>query len=605
MLLRSHFAMLVASGSVILNCSAESNPAGFSSNDSTGNNPGVGGENASSGGGGSFGGASDAGQPVTELTCSADLQNVLDKAGNVVKTCAAGEGCGQGGCVPACTAAAQAKGSLGCDYQVATPSFLSSIKQPCFAVFLANAWTKNATVKVTRGGQTYNVTQFARIPKAGQPETAWPLLTAAGLPPGEVAVLFMSGDPTAANGANKMACPVPTALPSASSVGGTAKGEAWHIETDVPVNAYDIHPYGGASSFLPSAELLYPTTAWGTNYFAVLPPAGHRNQQPLWGQIVATEDGTVVDLAPSIALSGGPGVPAAPKTAVTKIQLNKGQYVQYSNGGDFTSSVLSSNKPISFTGGNEYTCYKSASNVNGGCDSAHQQIPPIGALGSEYVAAMWPSRDPRSKPESAPYRIVGVSAGTTLTFDPPIAGAPTTLAPGQSATFEATQSFTVKSQDAAHPFYIAQMMAGCTFTEGFLGFGSVTGPGDEEFVNVLPPAQFLQRYVFFTDPTYDTTLLMITRVKGSTGFKDVTIPCVGTVSGWKPVGTSGKYEVAAVPLVNNKVAVGTCGNGPQSAKSDGAFGVTVWGLSEFASYAYPAGGNVSTINTIVVPPVPR
>jgi IgGFc binding protein len=94
-------------------------------------------------------------------------------------------------------------------------------------------------------------------------------------------------------------------------------------------------------------------------------------------------------------------------------------------------------------------------------------------------------------------------------------------------------------------------------------------------------------------------------VKGAAGFKDVTIPCIGTVTGWQPVGGSGKYEVAAVPLVKDRAAVGSCGNGPQSAKSDGAFGITVWGLSTFASYAYPAGGNVSTINTVVVPSGPR
>src|SRR5262249_1375410 len=37
------------------------------------------------------------------------------------------------------------------------------------------------------------------------------------------------------------------------------------------VSAYDILPYGGALSYLPSAELLLPTTAWGTNYVAAGP----------------------------------------------------------------------------------------------------------------------------------------------------------------------------------------------------------------------------------------------------------------------------------------------------------------------------------------------
>ena len=42
-----------------------------------------------------------------------------------------------------------------------------------------------------------------------------------------------------------------------------------------------------------------------------------------------------------------------------------------------------------------------------------------------------------------------------------------------------------------------------------------------------------------------------------------------------------------------------------TATSSGPFGLTVWGLDNFASYAYPAGGNVASINTVVVPPTPQ
>jgi hypothetical protein len=41
-------------------------------------------------------------------------------------------------------------------------------------------------------------------------------------------------------------------------------------------------------------------------------------------------------------------------------------------------------------------------------------------------------------------------------------------------------------------------------------------------VIVLPPAQFLRRYAFFTDPTYATTNLVVTRVKSNDEFKPVT-----------------------------------------------------------------------------------
>lgn len=143
------------------------------------------------------------------------------------------------------------------------------------------------------------------------------------------------------------------------------------------------------------------------------------------------------------------------------------------------------------------------------------------------------------------------------------------------------------------------MMSGCEVTGGSRSLG------DEEFVNVVPPEQFLQKYVFFTDPSYGTTTLALTRLKTGGVFKDVTIECLGTVTGWTPVGTSGEAEVAAVDLVRNGAGRGTCKNGSQSAQSEGRFGITVWGLDAYASYAYPAGGNAAPINAVVVVPAPK
>ena len=66
---------------------------------------------------------------------------------------------------------------------------------------------------------------------------------------------------------------------------------------------------------------------------------------------------------------------------------------------------------------------------------------------------------------------------------------------------------------------------------------------------MLPPGQFMSKYVFFTDPTYPTTNLVLTRVAGPNGFQDVTVDCLGTVGGWQAVGTSGKYQVTDVDLL--------------------------------------------------------
>ncbi len=624
-------AVAVVSSSLIVACGGGAKSSGFGQGDDDGTPDGGGGGNLD----GAFGGdgpifTSGDGSGGTTRGCSADLQNVIDSSGNVVMACGGTQGCSGGQCIAACDAAAASHGSVGCDFYAATPSFQQQILAPCFAVFLANNWPSAVHVTATRGGATLDVTQFARIPVAGQAESSWPTVTAAGIPMGQVAVLFMSSDPNAINGTTSMKCPVAPAVNAGTAVGTTGLGQAFHISTDIPVSAYDIHPYGGAKSFLPSAELLLPTSAWGTNYVASLPKFGDYENGgvadgPQWGQIVASVANTHVTVLSTTALPSGTGVTAAPANTPTIFTLNDpGDYIQWQNAWsessgnpmEMSGTVLQSDQPIAFIGGNGYLCLKSSTNTDeygsstyGGCDSGHQMIPPVSALASLYAVAPYTTRRADLAPESVPYRIVGAAAGTTLTFDPAVSGAPSTLSVGQVGAFEAAGPFVVTSQDAMHPFYIGQMMPGGEVTSGSrpgVGAGSETNDlGDEEYVNVLAPAQFLQKYVFFTDPTYATTNLVIVRTKGANGFADVTVDCLGTVSGWVPMGSSGTYEMTNVDLLRASTPVMSCTNLGHTATSSGPFGLTVWGLDNFASYAYPAGGNVASINTVIVPPTPH
>jgi hypothetical protein len=556
---------------------------------------------------------------LTGARCSSDLRSVLDDQGNVIGTCPDDQGCAGGQCVAACAAAGAGHGSLGCDYVVATPSFDAKIRPPCFAMFVANAWPTDAQITVTRAGQVYDVTKFGRIAQAGTSEKSWAPVPLTGVPAGQVAVLFLSDDPTSAfhitlNNAQFLTCPVEPAIEQAygTALAGsgdatnvTGIGDAWHVTASVPVTSYDIIPYGGAKTYLPSAELLFPTTAWTTNYLAVVPARG--SSSPQWGQLLAMSDGTQVTVYPNVDLPSGTGVVAAPANTKTTYQLNAGQYVQWQESNDMSGTIIQSNEPVSFTGGQAYACYQSATSDTGGCDSAHQQVLPLSALGYEYAIAPYTTRRMDLAPESIPYRFAGAAAGTMLTYDPPVSGAPTTLSAGQVVDFETTSSFVVSSQDSSHPFYIAQLMTGEGVTSGSRPGCTPPSPngcalGDEEYVDVLPPAQFLQRYVFFTDPTYATTNLVFVREAQNGKFADVTLDCAGALANWEPIGTSGKYEMTNIDLVRAAVANGSCGNGPHTATSAGSFGIVVWGIDAFSSYAYPAGGNIAPINPIVITP---
>jgi hypothetical protein len=591
----------VVLGLLAAGCAATGDDPGAATASTAGSGGTAGAGGAASAGAGSGAGGNGIEPGPDGLHCSADLRSIVDGDGVLVETCPPTEGCLDNECVPACQAAAASKGSVGCDFVIATPDFFGEdgvpgATSPCFAVFIANNWTSAVQIQVSRGGQALDPKVYGRVASDSADPATWPALPATGLAPNQVAVLLMSRDAS-----TNYQCPTePLAVDGSTAVTGTGRGEAFHVSTDLPVTTYDILPFGGATSFLPSAELVLPTTAWGTNYMLVVPPLGNsdfwEDAGPQWAQVVAAENDTTVIVAPTVALPGGPGIEPAPANAATTFTLDAGEFIQWDPAGEISGTVIAADKPVAATGGNAYLCLTSATSTSGGCDSAHQQIPPVTALGWLYAVSPYASRMSPA-PESVPYRIMATVAGTTLSYDPPVPGAPLTLGAGEVADFEATTAFVVQSQGDTHPFYVGQMMTGCGLTGG-----SGLCTGDEEFVNVLPPTQYLSRYAFFTDPTYKTTSLVITRQKTKNGFEDVEIDCLGQVQFWQPIGESGEYEYATPYLLDNGKPKNGCANGPHRAWSKGPFGLTVWGTASYASYAYPAGGNAAAVNRVVIPP---
>jgi hypothetical protein len=378
--------------------------------------------------------------------------------------------------------------------------------------------------------------------------------------------------------------------------------------------AYDIFPFGGGQSAVTSATLLVPTSAWDVNYIAVNPYEKDHAVSVAQNflEIVATQPATTVTIRPVQPIAGGTWVQPAQTGKPTKYLLaNPGDYIQFTQDAQLTGSPILADKPVGVWGG--ATCLNIDVNTCC-CDSAHQELFPVHTLGHEYVAARYRDRY-GGEHESTPWRLVGAVAGTTLTYDPAApAGAPSTLTEGQLAEFSTTDPFVVRSQDAQHPFYMSGHMTGALTLQGGSG-----ARGDPEFVNVIPPAQYLSSYVFFTDPTYPETNLVVVRTKGPTGFSDVGLDCVGNLEGWLPVGSSGMYEYARIDLsTGNFLGVNGCSTGRHEMHSALPFGVTVWGwgseatgglgqgdpgtYSEYVSYAYPAGASAQAINTVVVPP---
>jgi hypothetical protein len=477
-----------------------------------------------------------------------------------------------------------------------TPFFYKPSLPPCFSVFIANGWHKDALITLERDGQSYDITAYGRVPTENPDPNVWPTVPASGIPQGEVAVVFLSHDPMSRNVIDPLACPLAPAISGSygTAVQDTGRGKAWSVGSDVPVSVYDMMPYGGADSFLPSAGLILPTTTWASTYVVGMPLA---SAGVPWAQVTALEDGTTFDIVPTT------DVDAAPLNTVTSYTLDAGEYIQWQLSGELSGSIIKSaaDKPIALSTGNTYLCYQSQTSTGGGCDSGHQQIPPVRAWTHEYVVAPYATRRTTGQPESILYRIVGAADGTTLVYDPPIAGAPTTLQSREVFDFEAAQAFTVRAQDADHPFWMAQMMPGCIVSDKPASYC----PGDEEFVNLPPPGQFLDDYVFFTDPSYRTTNLVLVRANDGSGFADVIVECHGAVTGWQDVGGDGQFQIAYLDIVRDGTPNCSCRNGPRHAESDAPFGLMVWGIDQNASYAYPAGGSLAPNNTVDIPAVPK
>ncbi len=524
------------------------------------------------------------------LACSADSHSVVDCNGVLVTPCTGADACDQNShtCGDACTGAAANHHSVGCEYYATD----MDSEQPsyCFAAFVANTWNTPAHITVDYGGVDMPVAAFTRLPVGAGPSLTYsPYDATAGVPAGEVAVLFLGGD---AGGAPN--CPVASAVAGASKT-GTGISSSFHVKTDVPVVAYQINPYGGGSVAVTAASLLLPASVWDTDYVAV-----NVSEQSTAGggspsmNIIAQQDGTVVTLTPKAAVLGNGGIPSGAANAPLMFTLNKGQNAQITQSAELTGSIVTASAPIGMMAGQP--CMNMPASVSY-CDHGEQMVPPVHALGSRYVGVMY---RPRTASETTTFwRLIGAADGTQLTYSSNVGGPPV-INKGEVVRFETGTPFIVQSQDANHPFALFTYMTGSAYSAG-------DGYGDPDFVVSVPPEQYLSDYVFFADPTYPETNLVVIRAKGSdNAFHDVNLDCAGALTGWTDIGD---FQWTRTDLMRHNFApVGQCSTGRHGIKSDARFGLWVWGwgtpeTTDFTanvSYGYPGGMNVAPINSVVI-----
>lgn len=560
--------------------------------------------------------------PDDALVCAPDLQSVVwAVSGRVHTACSGDEACYDAACIPACEAAALGKHALGCEFVVPTPAFYqneialsgspASADGACHALWVANSWGRPARLSLFYDGVELDVGRHMwTVDGVGETEAYTPLEDGF-VPPGRTAIVLLSHRSGAAMPASyvPLECPREPAIAEDLAPHGTDRQRGFELLADTPVHVHDILPFGGARSYLPSASLLYPVSAWGTNYVVVAPvPSGPPSEPAFpWFAITAAEDDTTVTVHVDVPVFESATVETPATGGATSYALDRGEVLQIMAEGDVTGSIVDADRPVAVHAGHTLLFKTSPDTwrTGGPGDAAHQQLPHVQQLAARYVAPGIPTRRGDLRPEAVVYRLLAVVDATEVAFEPAV-HEPITLHAGESFEFVTTSPFVVSG---SAPFSFTQYMAGRMGSLGEqatrLGCLPEDPPfacslGDTDWIHLTAPQHFSSRYVFALDPTYGTTSVALIRDRRSVA--PVTFSCGATPAEWQRLGES-TFEVAYLDLfrTDGLPRPEACRSTHHTVRSDFPFGLVVWGLDRDASYGFSAAGALHTLNDLQIP----
>lgn len=491
-----------------------------------------------------------------------------------------------GGLLTICQISATRKYPLGCDYSLFT---IKTDFDNCKGLLVSNPGSVPAHLKLRHGMREIDVAAFARKVKGVGNEPGWAPLTNATLDPGETAYVALTERDMSK--VTTRSCPFAPVTDASAHVYEDQENWAFHLSADTPVFAIAFESYWvpyflGVPADGVSAALR-ASGSWSDQYIDVgifqgPRPRYQRDRENVnwdtdrWKAFV----GVVAREPTRITLDS----PSGPLT----VDLDANKAHRFTRDDLFIGKTIRSEKPIALFVGAPLAFWPYG-NPHG--DPILSQVPPPGMWASEYAVVGHPPRHD-TIPDPPIYRIVARENDTNLVFEPaPPVGAPQALQKGGIAVFRTEKPFVVRSQDNSHPFYVSVSMTGgnalCKKETPDDGGGFIYSdcPGDPELVTLPPPAEFAHRFAFATSPQFADTYLVLTRMRTDEGkFEDVTLDCAGIVTGWKALGTTGRYETTTLPLSRGKFEPqvfpgGTCRLGPHTMQSEGPFTGQLWGWS--------------------------
>ncbi|GAA3955922.1 T9SS type A sorting domain-containing protein [Hymenobacter algoricola] len=353
--------------------------------------------------------------------------------------------------------------------------------------------------------------------------------------------------------------PIPTNAQLFAS--NTIENKGIHVTAAQEITVYGLN----RQQFTTDAYLGLPTDVLGTDYISL----GYTSLDffdPNVGtqfNVVATVDGTVVTITPSVTTDG--------RTANVpyNITLNQGQTYLLKNTGayptDLSGSFITSTQPIAVFGGNK--CANVPHN-HAACDHLVEQLPPTTAWGKNFVSVPL-----KTRLNGDTFRFLASVNGTQVRVNGTLVA---TLNRGQwherivngSAQIVATQ-----------PILVAQYSNGTTFD-------NVTS---DPFMMLVPPfEQFLGSYTV-TTPASGFSGNYINVVAPAAAVGTVTFDGVAIPAGsFSAIGSSG-FSGAQL----------TVGLGSHTINGSGfPIGAFVYGFDQADSYGYPGGMSLSPVATV-------
>lgn len=362
---------------------------------------------------------------------------------------------------------------------------------------------------------------------------------------------------------------------SSSTQTSNKPDEAYRLRSTKPITLYQFNPLdyqsNGSYSYSNDASLLMPTNAWSKEYMVA--SRATIEDGPGYYAVVASQDNTTVKVIPSPTgnkdIWAGAGINM---DGTGTVVLNEGDVLHVASAGkmdglsvDVSGTIISADKPVQVFGG--HNCTYVPYDQTAACDHLEESMFPMATLGTDYiVSAPWIKMN---TVKAVMTRIFAVDEGdTTLTYDPPNAGWPTTIfGRGSFIEIDSDQSFKISADKR---IMVAQYMKG-------QGAGGNTG--DPAMTLAVPTVQYRNNYLFHAPVNYASNFVNV--IAPST--EKVLLDGV-EIAGFIPIGSTG-YSTANVQLFGTN-------QGNYNITSTKPFFINVYGYGDYTSYWYPGGLNL-------------